>query len=133
MKNNLNIIKKLELELLKPEVRKNKKRLGELISNDFIEFTSVGTIIGKKDALKSLPKENLIEWKVSNFKIKAISQDIVLATYKVQKIDLKKKKIIISLRSSLWRNISNSWQIVFHQGTKIPPPSLPLRRVREGA
>jgi len=119
MKNISNTIKKLELELLKPEIRKNKNSLDELLADDFKEFTSIGTVIDKKDVLKNLPKESLVKWKVSNFKIKAIAQDIVLVTYKVQKIDLKNKKTIVSLRSSLWRNISNNWQIVFHQGTII--------------
>jgi len=110
-------IKNSELGLLKPEIRKNKKILDELLADDFIEFTSVGTIINKKDVLRNLPKESLIKWKVSNLKTKIISKDVILATYKVQKKDLKNKNIIVSLRVSLWKNINNKWKIIFHQGT----------------
>lgn len=110
-------IKRLELQLLKPEIRKNKKLLNELLSDDFIEFTSIGTIINKKYVLRNLPKESLIKWKVSKFKTRIISKDIILTTYKAQKNDLKDKNIVISLRSSLWKNINNKWKIIFHQGT----------------
>ena len=36
---------------------------------------------------------------------------------KKEDIDLKNKKTTISLRSSLWKNINNKWQMIFHQGT----------------
>jgi hypothetical protein len=119
MNKIIQTIKKFELELLKPEVRKNKKRLGELLDTDFIEFTSIGTIIKKKNVLRNLPKENQIKWKVFGFKVKNISNDVVLVTYKVEKTDLKSKKIISSLRSSIWKKSRENWQIVFHQGTLI--------------
>lgn len=119
MKEDFNKIKTLELELLKPEIRKDKKRLGEILADDFIEFTSLGTVINKKDVLKSLSKESHIKWEISNFKIKNISKEIVLVTYKAKKIDLKNKKIIFSLRSSVWKIFNNNWQMIFHQGTLI--------------
>jgi len=113
------LLKELELELLKPEVRKDKKQLDQLLDDDFIEFTSTGLITDKKDVIKRLPKMETVQWKVQNIKIKKLSSDIVLITYKISKRKLKEKIAIWSLRSSIWINNNNNWQIVFHQGTLI--------------
>lgn len=117
MKDSFKKVKELELELLNPSIRKNKKRLSELLSDDFIEFASAGFITDKKDVLNRLPKQESIEWKVSNLKLKELSNDIILVTYKVKKNNLKDGNITLSLRSSIWKNIKNNWQMVFHQGT----------------
>lgn len=117
MKKYLNKIKELELELLDPITRKNKKRLNELLSDDFLEFASNGFVMNKKDILSRLPKQKQIEWKVLNLKVKELSPDVFLVAYKVKKIELKDNKKIVSLRSSIWKNIGNKCQMVFHQGT----------------
>ncbi len=119
MNNDFIKVKKLELELLDPYTRKNKKRLDELLSEDFLEFTSVGSITNKKDVLKRLPKQSLLNWKVSNFKIKQLSEDVLMATYKAEKKNMKDNNITLSLRTSIWKNTNNNWQMVFHQGTLI--------------
>jgi hypothetical protein len=119
MNNDFIKVKKLEIELLDPYTRKNRKRLNELISEDFLEFTSVGFITNKKDVLKRLPKQSLVNWKVSNLKIRQLSKDILIVTYKVKKKNLKDNNITLSLRSSIWKNTNNNWKMVFHQGTLI--------------
>lgn len=118
MKKDEQMVKKLEFELLRPEVRKNKKRLDELLVDDFCEFTSVGTVIHKKDVLKNLPKEKDIKWQILNLKTKTIFENAILVTYKVKKTNLKNKKTILSLRNSIWKNDNGNWQIIFHQGTQ---------------
>jgi hypothetical protein len=119
MKSAFLKVKKLELELLDSTTRKNKKRLNELLDKDFLEFTSTGHIINKKDVLKILPIQERINWKVFNIKIKELLKDVLIVTYKVKKHDLKNKNITLSLRSSIWKNINSNWQMVFHQGTPI--------------
>jgi len=117
MNKTIQIIKKFELELLKPEIRRDKARLNELLSEDFFEVASTGVILRKKDILKNLPKEEKIKWNVSNFNIREVSKDLILVTYIAKRKDLKNNKVISSLRSSLWKNKKGNWQIVFHQGT----------------
>ncbi len=112
-------IKDLELELLSPEVRKNKKRLNELLADDFIEFASAGFAIDKKYVLSNLPKENNVNWKVSDIKVSMLSNDLFLITYKVKKTDVKNKIIINSMRSSIWKDFNGKFKMVFHQGTLI--------------
>lgn len=112
-------IKELELELLKPTVRKNKKILKELIDDNFVEIASTGIVINKNDVLESLLKENKIEWKVSNMKVVEIAEGLFLVTYKVTKSILKNNTKISSLRSSIWKNYNGKFKIIFHQGTLI--------------
>lgn len=112
-------IKDLELELLDPKVRKDKKRLSQLLSEDFMEIASSGVIFNKEDILKNLPKQNNIEWKVSNLKVKEISQNIFLINYKIKKTDIKNNIVTNSIRTSLWKDFNGNWKMVFHQGTLI--------------
>lgn len=116
-KEVLNKIKELELELLDPKVRKSKKRLGELLVDDFLEFGASGLIVDKKKVLSNLPKQNNIVWQTSNLKVKNISENIFLLTYKVKKTNIKTGEIINSLRSSIWKIENGKAKMFFHQGT----------------
>jgi len=42
----------------------------------------------------------------------------VLATFQLEKEIFSTREKMISLRSSIWQNRNEKWQIVFHQGTK---------------
>ncbi|MCP4178904.1 MAG: DUF4440 domain-containing protein [bacterium] len=103
----------LEKELLKPEVRKDKNRIKELLSEDFVEFCSSGFIYKYKnnDVFSRSSTEN---WKIVDFKLKQLSENVYLALYKIIKHNEKKN----SLRSSVWKKIDNKWKLIFHQGTQ---------------
>jgi hypothetical protein len=53
------------------------------------------------------------KYTVQDFKIKELSEDVMLATYKVE------ANSTISLRSSIWKYERGDWRMVFHQGTGI--------------
>jgi len=122
MKKDLKkIIYNLETLLLKPEVRSSAKKIASLLSSDFIEFGSSGTIYYKKQILEKLPKDSKIfpvKFSVSNFKVKELGDGLALATFKIEKM-LPDGKHIISLRTSIWRRNGKNWQIFFHQGTLV--------------
>ncbi|MFA5948412.1 MAG: DUF4440 domain-containing protein [Candidatus Gracilibacteria bacterium] len=115
-------IKDLEVELLKPEARRSAKRIGELLSDDFIEFGMFGKKYTKKDFVKILPNskdEKHERYKASNFKTREIALDTVLLTYKASIEFLKTNEKIWTLRSSIWQKRKGNWQMIFHQGTVI--------------
>jgi hypothetical protein len=90
-----------------------------LIAHDFQEIVSSGLTYDKKTILKDLPSEQSeVEYTLSDFAVRVISADIVLATFKTERLtnDIEK---VISLRSSLWRKSNDSWQMIFHQVTPI--------------
>ena len=102
------LIQKLELSLLDQSVRQSKNQLNQLIADDFVEFGKSG----KQNILDSLPSEKTRTFNMIDFKIKELSQDVVLALYKIIENDT------VSLRSSIWKQYSDAWRIIFHQGTK---------------
>lgn len=119
--NNLESeIKELEEKLLKHEVRADINQIENLLDDSFLEIGSSGSIYTKKDELNALPiEEKSIVWHLSDFQIKQIADDIVLALYKAHKRDHRTRKINYSMRSSLWKKTDNQWKVVFHQGTNI--------------
>jgi hypothetical protein len=121
MSNKLfEIVEKLEVELLKPEVRKSAKRISELLANDFVEFGMEGKKFTKKDMVKALPNsknEKYEKYKATNFKAKKIAPNTVLLTYRASIENTRKKTKIWTLRCSIWQKRKNNWQMIFHQGT----------------
>jgi hypothetical protein len=103
-------IEALERSLLDPYVRQSTEKLNKLIADDFFEFGSSGKVYNKQDCIK--PDEDLRKFVVSNFKIKELSKDVTLATYKTTEDG------IASLRSSIWKRYGDEWKMIFHQGTK---------------
>ena len=104
------LIEALEQSLLDPSVRQSTEQLNTLIADGFLEFGSSGKIYNKQDCIKQddIPRKFV----VSDFKIKELSKDVMLATYKTTEDG------IASLRSSIWKRYGAEWQIIFHQGTK---------------
>ena len=51
----------LEQDLLNPKVRSDQEMLDRLLSPDFFEFGSSGTIWTRKDVLERLPQETPVQ------------------------------------------------------------------------
>lgn len=93
------------------------QKLSSLLAEDFREFGNSGTKYTKQDQLDSVinknsPKHNN-RFSVTEFKVNMLSPDVVLATYKT----LRERDLKQSLRSSIWQNNGERWQMTFHQGT----------------
>ena len=112
-------ILKLEKDLLKPETRKSAEKISTLLSDDFIEFSSSGNIYNynKDDVFDNDSNSSEIKWEVKEFKIKELSNDCILATYKLIKHSELRENMKYSLRSSIWKLFNGTWKMVFHQGT----------------
>ena len=104
------LIEALEQSLLDPCARQSTGQLNKLIADDFLEFGSSGKVYNKQDCIK--PDETSRKFVVSDFKIKELSKDVMLATYKTTEDG------IASLRSSIWQQYGDEWKMIFHQGTK---------------
>lgn len=112
-KEVLSKIQQLEISLLQPSTRQSKAELNQLIADEFIEFGMSGNIYNKPAIIDLLPNEKERAFNVEDFVIKKLSENIVLATYKITEKDSS------SLRSSIWKKYNGNWQIIFHQGTRI--------------
>lgn len=108
-----------EEKLLNPEIRKSGDELANLLSDSFIEFGSSGKIYNKEAVIKALQNESPIQVSIIDFNISFISDIVVLATYRAEKMNDNLLPATQSLRSSIWKNIEGVWQLYFHQGTVI--------------
>ena len=118
MEENLEkIIFSLESEFQKPEVWKSIEKLGELISDDFYEITSLGLVTSKKDCLVNLPVAPEIKFVMTGFRINVLCLGMVQTLFKTEKTVVKTGKVSYSMRSSIWKNENGKWRMIFHQGT----------------
>lgn len=92
------------------------KELEELLAEEFMEFGSSGNAYNKKDQLATVSGVTMnktIPFTVTDFKIKFLGTDVILATYRTYYHPNKKH----ALRSSIWKLNNDNWQMLFHQGT----------------
>ncbi|EHA1004258.1 DUF4440 domain-containing protein [Clostridium perfringens] len=109
----------LENDLIKSEVRKSAEKINEILSNDFVEFSSSGSEYHYKcgDVFQDEEDERTLDWEILNFKVKKVAENCILATYRVIKHDELDERKRYSLRSSLWTEENGKWKMSFHQGT----------------
>lgn len=111
-------ILKLENDLVKSEVRKSAQKLNDLLADDFFEFCSNGKEYRYKigDVLQEANDEELF-WQIIDFKIEQLSDDYLLALYKVIKHTETDENKKYTHRSSIWKYVDGKWKMYFHQGT----------------
>jgi hypothetical protein len=97
----------LELSLLDPEVRSSPARVERLLHADFREFGASGTAWDRKAIIASLAADPGRGWDATEIDARELAAGVVLVTYRAAG----------SLRSSLWVEGADGWQLLFHQGT----------------
>ena len=85
--------------------------------DEFWEVGASGNVYTKQDVIETLIKRynnpNYQDiWETKNFALTQISSDNYLLTY-----ILIQDKTRITRRSTIWRNVSGIWKILYHQGT----------------
>lgn len=109
----------LEAELQRPDVRKSVENLNELISDDFKEITSSGTITNKQDCFVNLPAAPEIKFVMTDFSARELAPELVQTFFKTEKTVVDTGKVSYSARNSIWKNEDGKWKMIFHQGTPI--------------
>ncbi len=113
------LILQLENDLLTSEIRKSPQKINELLADNFIEFSSSGNEYHYKtgDVFQEQNDNHELFWGIIDFKIKQLSDDCILAMYKVIKYNESNENKKYSLRSSIWKCFDGRWKMFFHQGT----------------
>jgi hypothetical protein len=115
------LLRRLEEELLKPEVRRSPDRVGDLLSDDFVEFGSSGGVFNKQQVIEALEQEGPpdpgIRLSLVDFIARRLASDVILVTYRTIQEGGPGARRESRLRSSIWKLIEGRWQMVFHQGT----------------
>lgn len=109
------------LQLEEALLRANAKNIGEaanLIADDFREFGSSGRVHTKSDVLEYLKLPRDSKWQIEEFEVQILSPEAALVTYRI--IETKPNgETKTSMRSSIWQQRDETWQLVFHQGTRV--------------
>src|SRR4051812_18595373 len=102
-------LRELEEYLLRTDVRANAGLLQSLLDDEFVEFGSSGRVFDKQSITGALAEEAPWQYTLSDFHVTALSEEVVLVTYRLTIAEIK------TLRSSLWKRMNGVWKIVFHQ------------------
>ena len=115
------LLRRLEEELLKPEVRHAPDRVGDLLSDDFVEFGSSGNVYNKQQVIEALdeegPADPTIRLSLVDFIAQGLAPGVILVTYRTIQEGSPGSRRESRLRSSIWKLTEGRWQMVFHQGT----------------
>lgn len=117
MNDEVQKVKDLEMELLQLETRKSVKKLNQLLSDDFFEFTQSGTATSKKDIIEYLPNSPDEEFKIRELEAKVLSEGVILLHYIADRRVIESGEEKCTLCSSVWQKKDDRWQMVFFQGT----------------
>ena len=116
----VNDLRDLEQSLIDPVARKSREAVSALLADDFFEYGTSGTIYDKVAVLDGMAGEAPSNVVMSDFEARALGTDLYLATFKTVRLDKSGQVASRSLRSSLWRRANGRWQLLFHQGTRVP-------------
>jgi len=104
----------LERMLLDPEVRHSRVAVELLLHAEFKEFGSSGRVYDRETMIKMMNRETSAEVTIRDFSARMLSPDVCLVTYRSVGESYEAR------RSSVWVRDAGRWQVVFHQGSKIP-------------
>jgi hypothetical protein len=123
-KTTAEIIIALERSLHRGDVRTDPREVAGLLAENFIEFGSSGRIFDKQMTVAALAAEDPTDGgsslQAQDFAVQELSVDVVLVTYRINRLATQAQAARQTLRSSIWKRIDNRWQMVFHQGTVVP-------------
>lgn len=109
---------KLEQRLLDPEVRHSVASINPLLHADFVEFGSSGRVYNKEMMVNMMIRQTPGAVRIRDFDVREVADGVALVTYRTIGTEGKE-----AWRSSIWVRQSSRWQIIFHQGTRIPKRS----------
>jgi len=113
------VLRRLEEQLLQPEIRRSADQVSYLLADEFVEFGSSGRVFDKAQIIASLQqeKEQAAQRTIDDFSVKWLTPEIALLAYRLVVRRGASEEETHTLRSSIWKLIDGRWQMIFHQGT----------------
>lgn len=114
-------IRTLEESLLHQDFSSSPEALEAIICDDFREVDPKGRECSRDDVISwLLQKDPASFWEFSEFAVHQLADNVVLATYHAKQI-LPESSSSGSKHCSIWQatNPEKTWQLTFHQSTKI--------------
>ena len=111
-------IRDLEEKLLHSDPTVTPGIIDELLEDGFEEIGITGRVTPREQVVEWLrSKARDTRWALTDFKIRELAENLVLATYRARTIQDSPSRG--SMHSSIWQRQGDGWQLVFHQGTRI--------------
>ncbi len=114
-------LRRLEEELLRPDVRRSRAALETRLAPDFIEIGRSGRAYDREAIIGALAAEEMGTARVwiEDFAVRLLAPGVALATYRsVRDEAAGVASPAATLRSSTWRlDRDGRWRMMFHQGT----------------
>ena len=111
-------LRRLEEELLRPEVRRSRAALEALLAPEFLELGSSGRAYDRAAIVAALAVEVPAAVRIEDFAVRELTPDVALVTYRSVRSDATGGAPTAAWRSSIWcRAADGGWQLTFHQGT----------------
>ncbi|SMC28800.1 hypothetical protein SAMN02745857_03419 [Andreprevotia lacus DSM 23236] len=118
------VLKALEVALHQPERRGDAHFAGKLLHDDFVEFGSSGQAYDKARIMDYLVREEpaapIRVWS-QDYQLQVQNGQLCLLLYKSAHIGAEGSLSGHALRSSVWLQTGEGWQMIFHQGTPMAP------------
>jgi hypothetical protein len=112
------VLSALERELHQPGVRRNARRLEELLHPSFSEFGRTGLACTRAEIVARLLNEReSANVHAEDFHVRVLAEGVALLTYTSAHVTAGGTLEQHALRSSVWKLGPVGWQVVFHQGT----------------
>jgi hypothetical protein len=112
-------LRPLEESLLSQVVRRDAARVSHLLADEFREFGASGRIFSKAEIIELLQFEPPQALTMREYTCKSITEDLALVTYRTIRA-AEGHAPVEAIRSSLWIMRHGRWQMLFHQGTRVP-------------
>jgi hypothetical protein len=112
-------LQQLEQHLLTSTTRHHAAELSSLLAEEFREFGSSGRAFSKAEIISELQSEASVPLSLKSFEAYPVSDHAFLVTFRAVK-EVPGLPPAESLRSSLWIYRDGRWQMLFHQGTRVP-------------
>jgi hypothetical protein len=110
----------LELALLRPDVRRDRRRVEDLLDEDFREIGASGRLWTRQETVESLAGEQDDEpVAVEDMVAVPLADGVVLLTYVSDRAGRRAR------RSAIWRRVDGRWRVLHHQGTLMPGEAPP--------
>lgn len=98
------------------------------LAEEFREFGQSGRVYDRSAVLAAIRDRN-VTWtaQVEVLRMDLVGDGVVLLTYLSRgEFGNARSTARVALRSSLWRQRGETWQLLFHQGTPVPAPADPV-------
>jgi hypothetical protein len=114
----LQTLRSLEVEMHQPHVRGDRAKMAKLLHPDFLEIGRSGAIYTRADVLDEFAQNPpaYTVWS-RDFAVTQIAPQLAVLIYRSAHIDAAGGLERHTIRTSIWQNTEQGWQVRFHQGT----------------